>query len=147
MQRIKAHRDRVRPALGTDPTRRHLPKDWGKYRGEYPPDDGSLGHKWSRNVICVPCRYGSRFGGNNWSAFLKPVGTKKPGHWAQLCPTCRSPLLCMPMTWSMPRKQDKWWTSTDATGRWTYHLAGVEQRRLREEHERAVGAAKEASDV
>lgn len=133
MQRIKAHRNRVRPHLGADPLNRWRQP---KRQGEYPPDDGSLGYRWSRNVICVPCRYGSRYGGNSKNA--------KSGHWASLCPTCRSPLLCMPMTWSMPRKQDKWWTSADATGRWKDYVALVEQRRLKEEHERATRVATEA---
>lgn len=123
MDRIRKRRTRVQPLDAPPvggPSWKRLRKKGGS--GEYPPDDGYSNHTWSRNVICVPCRYSARYAG--WTC--RHPRARHP----QLCPTCRSPLMPMPHRFSTPRKQDRWWTSADATGKWARHLADVASREL-----------------
>ena len=98
------------------------------YVFDYPPDDGYSNNHWSRNVVCVPCRYATRYAG--WLCHHPKA--RQP----ERCPTCQSPLMAMPFTFSVPRKQDKWWTSKVATSAWTRHLADIRTKELaREAHE------------
>lgn len=127
MNRIRKARNRVKPTLGDDPR-----APWGKkfafmrgvkgtYR-EYPPDDGGSHLVWKYNAVCVPCRHSARVG----SVFFR-----KARHQPQRCPHCRMPLMGMPWTWSTPRKQDRWWTSPEASRLWQEHLGRVEQEQAR----------------
>lgn len=82
---------------------------------EYPPDDGYSNFTWSRNIVCVPCRWSVRYAGG----FCRHPRARRP----EACPKCRAPLMVMPFTFSTPRKQDKWWTSLQTRMLWKRHLA------------------------